>query len=53
MEFDKNNWFVVTSGVAPIYKSASFNSDYLTEAVYGDSCRILKVKKKLVFCYVR
>ena len=49
MEFDKNNWFVVTSGVAPIYKSASFNSDYLTEAVYGDSCRILKIKKSWFF----
>ena len=45
MEFDNNNWFVVTSGVAPVYKSASFNSDYHTEAVYGDSCRILKANK--------
>ena len=49
MEFDKNSWFVVTSGVAPIYKSASFNSDYLTEAVYGESCRILKVKNSWFF----
>ena len=49
MEFDKNNWFVVTSGVAPIYKSASFNSDYLTEAVYGESCKIIKEKKSWFF----
>ncbi len=49
MEFDKNTWFVVTSGVAPIYKSASFNSDYLTEAVYGESCRILKFNKSWFF----
>jgi hypothetical protein len=49
MEFDNNNWFVVTSGVAPIYKSASFNSNCLTEAVYGESCRILKVKNSWFF----
>ena len=49
MEFDNNSWFVVTSGVAPIYKSASFNSNYLTEAVYGESCRILKVKSSWFF----
>ena len=49
MEIDNNNWFVVTSGVAPIYKCASFNSDYLTEAVYGESCRILKFEKGWFF----
>ena len=49
MEFDNNSWFVVTSGVAPIYKSASFNSNYLTEAVYGESCKILKVKNSWFF----
>ena len=49
MEFDNNSWFVVTTGVAPIYKSASFNSNYLTEAVYGESCRILKVKSSWFF----
>jgi len=49
MEFQNNDWFVVTSGVAPIYESSSFNSNYLTEAVYGDSCKILKVKKSWFF----
>jgi len=49
MEFGNNSWFVVTSGVAPIYKSASFNSNYLTEAVYGESCKILKVKNSWFF----
>ena len=49
MEFQKNDWFVVSSGVAPIYESASFDSNYLTEAVYGDSCKILKAKKSWFF----
>ena len=49
MEFQNNDWFVVSSGVAPIYERANFNSNYLTEAVYGDSCKILKVKKNWFF----
>ena len=49
MKFQNNDWFVVSSGVAPIYESASFNSNYLTEAVYGNSCKILKVKKSWFF----
>ncbi len=35
------NWFIITSGVAPVYKEANFNSPCLTEVVYGESCRIL------------
>ncbi len=49
MKFQNNNWFVVSSGVAPIYESSSFNSNYLTEAVYGDSCKILKEKNSWFF----
>ena len=49
MKFQNNDWFVVSSGVAPIYESASFNSNYLTEAVYGDSCRIIKVEESWFF----
>ena len=49
MEFQNNDWFVVSSGVAPIYESASFDSNYLTEAVYGDSCRIIKVEGSWFF----
>ena len=37
----KNNWFIISSGLAPIYKSPTFNSNYLTEALYGESCKIL------------
>ena len=49
MVFENNNWFVVSSGVAPLYKRASFDSNYLTEMVYGDSCKILTVKKSWFF----
>ena len=49
MKFQNNDWFVVSSGVAPIYESASFNSNYLTEAVYGDSCKIIKVEESWFF----
>ena len=49
MEFQNNDWFVVSSGVAPIYENASFNSNYLTEMVYGDSCKIIKQKKSWFF----
>ena len=38
-------WFVVDSGVAPIYNKYSFKSECLTESVYGESCLILGVHK--------
>ena len=49
MELKNNDWFVVSTGVAPLYKSASFNSNYITEMVFGDSCEILKIKKSWLF----
>tara|TARA_B100000073_G_scaffold295084_1_gene259285 strand:- start:304 stop:1029 length:726 start_codon:yes stop_codon:yes gene_type:complete len=49
MKFNNNDWFVVSTGVAPVYENASFNSNYLTEMVFGDSCKILKVKKSWLF----
>ena len=42
----KNNWFIISSGLAPIYKSPKFNSNYLTEASYGESCKILDMHDK-------
>ena len=42
MEFDNNNWFVVTSGVAPIYKSASFNSTTLLRQYMVNLVEFLK-----------
>ena len=42
----KNNWFIISSGLAPIYKSPKFNSNYLTEALYGESCKILDMHNK-------
>ncbi len=40
----KNNWFIITSGAAPVYEEANFNSPCLTEAVFGESCQILNQK---------
>ena len=40
----KNDWFIISSGLAPIYRSPTFNSNYLSEALYGESCKILDVQ---------
>jgi len=37
----KKEWFIITSGAAPVYKEANFNSPCFTEAIYGESCQIL------------
>ena len=49
MKIQNKDWFIVSCGVAPVFESACFNSNYLTEAVYGDSCKILNVKKSWFF----
>ena len=49
MESDDKEWFVISSGVAPLYKEASFNSSCLTEMVYGDSCKILNNEDTWIF----
>jgi len=45
MSLAKNKWFVISTGYAPIYSEANFNSKYLTEAVRGESCEILGSKR--------
>ena len=49
MESDYKEWFVISSGVAPLHKEASFNSNCLTEMVYGDSCKILNSEDSWIF----
>ena len=49
MESDNKEWFVISSGVAPLHKEASFNSSCLTEMVYGDSCKILNNNDSWIF----
>ena len=49
MEQENKEWFVISSGVAPLYYEASFNSNCLTEVVYGDSCKILDIKDSWLF----
>lgn len=41
----ENKYFVVRSGIAPIYKEPSFSSEQTTEAINGESLIILKEKK--------
>ena len=44
MSQPEKNWFIIVSGTAAVYKEANFNSPCITEAVYGESCRILNQK---------
>ena len=44
MTWIKNNWFIISTGLAPLYKNPSFNSNYLSEVVHGDSCKILDMQ---------
>ena len=45
MQNTNKNWFIITSGSAPVYKELNFNSPCLTEAVFGESCTILDENK--------
>ena len=49
MTLVKNKWFVISSGTAPIYSDANFNSRCLSEAVRGESCEILDVEKNWLY----
>ena len=49
MKRENEEWFVISSGVAPLHKEATFNSNCLTEMVYGDSCKILYNKNSWTF----
>ena len=49
MEHENKEWFVISSGVAPLHYEASFNSNCLTEVVYGDSCKILDIQDSWFF----
>jgi len=41
MSFSEKNWLIITSGFAPVYTKADFNSSCITDAVYGESCQVL------------
>ena len=49
MKVENKVWFVISSGIAPLYSEASFNSSCLTEMVYGDSCKILDNEDSWIF----
>lgn len=42
-------WFITSVGSAPIYNKPSFNSNCLTETVYGESNKILDSKKNWIY----
>ena len=37
----KKKWFIIKAGSALVYSQPDFNSSCITEAIYGESCRIL------------
>ncbi|MFL3015025.1 MAG: NlpC/P60 family protein [Candidatus Neomarinimicrobiota bacterium] len=37
----KKKWFIIKAGSALVYSQPDFNSPCITEAIYGESCRIL------------
>ena len=40
----KKKWFIIKAGSAQVYSYPDFNSSCITEAIYGESCRILRHK---------
>ena len=40
MPNQQKSWFIIESGCAPVYKEPNFSSPMLTEALYGESCKI-------------
>ena len=40
----KKKWFIIKAGSAQVYSHPDFNSSCITEAIYGESCRILRHK---------
>ncbi len=45
MQISKKKWFIIQSGSAPVYSKPTFNSSWLTESIYGESCSIIKRNK--------
>ena len=37
----RNKWFIIKAGSAQVYSHPDFNSSCITEAIYGEACRIL------------
>ena len=41
MQKAKKKWFIIKAGSAQVYSHPDFNSSCITEAIYGEACRIL------------
>ena len=37
----RKKWFIIKAGSAQVYSHPDFNSSCITEAIYGEACRIL------------
>ena len=45
MSRKQKSWFVIDIGSAPVYDEPTFKSSWLTETVYGESCKTLDQEK--------
>ena len=43
-----DKWFICKSGIAPIYFKSTFESECVTELVFGESCLVLNIIKNWV-----
>ncbi|SVB91352.1 uncharacterized protein METZ01_LOCUS244206, partial [marine metagenome] len=43
------SFFIINSCSADIYSEPTFNSDVITQALLGESCKILKKNKNWLF----
>ena len=48
MSQEQKLWFIISNGSAPVYKHPTFQSSWVSEVVYGESCKILIVKKNWI-----
>ena len=48
MSQEQKLWFIIDIGSAPIYDEPTFRSSWITEAIYGESCKILSKEKNWI-----
>ena len=48
MSQEQKLWFIISNGSAPVYKHPTFQSSWVSEVVYGESCKILIMKKNWI-----
>ncbi len=48
MSQEQKSWFIISNGSAPVYKHPTFQSPWVSEVVYGESCKILIMEKNWI-----